>query len=65
MKLKPCPFCGGASTCEYRYREGVANRKMYWVRCKKCGVTQAYHSLAGYRSMTKAIAAWNRRANDD
>lgn len=60
-KLKSCPFCGGEARISERYREGVSNRKMYWVECKKCGITQAHHALAGYNSRAKAANAWNKR----
>lgn len=59
--IKPCPFCNGNAEVKDRYRKGVANRKMYWVECKKCGVSQAHHGLAGYRTPNKAIAVWNHR----
>lgn len=61
VELKPCPFCNGNAEVKNRYRKGVANRKMYWVECKKCGVSQAHHELAGYRTPNKAIAVWNHR----
>lgn len=60
-ELKPCPFCNGNAEVKERYRKGIANRKMYWVECKKCGVSQAHHELAGYRTPNKAIAVWNHR----
>ena len=44
-----------------RYRNGVANRKMYWIKCSSCGVEQAHHDHAGYRTRAKAIRAWNKR----
>lgn len=59
--IKPCPFCNGGAEVKERYRKGIANRKMYWVECKKCGVSQAHHELAGYRTPNKAIAVWNHR----
>lgn len=62
--LKPCPFCNGGAVVRDRYRRGTANRKMYWVECIGCGISQAHHDLAGYRSPNKAIESWNRRAND-
>ena len=61
VELKPCPFCNGNAEVKDRYRKGVANRKMYWVECKKCGVSQAHHEFAGYRTPNKAIATWNYR----
>lgn len=59
---KPCPFCGGKSVVNQRYRGGVANRKMFWVSCKRCHVSQAYDDLRGYRNKARAIEAWNKRA---
>lgn len=61
VKLKPCPFCNGSAEVKDRYRKGVANRKMYWVECKQCGVSQAHHDLAGYKTPNRAIAVWNHR----
>lgn len=60
-KLLFCPFCGGEAKLNERYRAGVANRKMYWVSCKKCGATQPFHNQAGYRKNIGAIGAWNTR----
>lgn len=59
--MERCPFCGGEGILMDRYRNGTANRKMYWVQCKACGVSQAHHDGAGYRTRAKAVAAWNRR----
>lgn len=64
-ELKPCPFCGGEAKVCSRYRKGVANRVMYWIECKACGVAQSHHELSGYNSAAKATRAWNRRVNDD
>ena len=51
----PCPFCGGVSVSSRWWISGF-----YYVQCVDCG------------SMTKncytkdeAVAAWNRRANND
>ena len=56
--LKTCPFCGG----EAEVMNGCACYEPddYWIRCKKCEAeTRIYDSEA------EAIAAWNRRANDE
>ena len=46
-----------------RYRKGTPNRKMYWIQCKACGISQAHHQLAGYRTPSNAMKAWNKRVN--
>ena len=61
MKIKPCPFCGGEAQINERYRSGTANRKMYWVSCKACGISQQHDNTSGYRYQSKAIDRWNRR----
>lgn len=61
MKLKPCPFCGGEAQVNERYRSGTPNRKMYWVSCKACGISQQNTNVSGYRYQSKAIDRWNRR----
>ena len=60
-ELKPCPFCGGEAQINERYRSGTANRKMYWVNCKACGISQQNTNVSGYRYQSKAIDRWNRR----
>ena len=65
IKLNPCPFCGGSAILNDRFRPSVANRKMYWVSCRKCAVTQSCLYNSGYNSKKKAIEAWNRRADGD
>ena len=62
-RLKPCPFCGGKAETKWRYRNGVANRKMYWIACRKCWVSQYYGDDGGYESERKAAKEWNRRAD--
>lgn len=61
MKLKPCPFCGGEAQINERYRSGIPNRKMYWISCKACGISQQNTNVSGYRYQSKAIDRWNRR----
>jgi Lar family restriction alleviation protein len=55
-ELKPCPFCGGEGKIDgtsWTTRDG---KEQAWVTCKKCG---AYGP-----SSTDAIAAWNRRTQE-
>lgn len=59
--VKLCPFCGGKAEIRERYRKGTANRKMFWVECKKCGVSQAHDNLHGYNKPEKAVRVWNYR----
>ena len=61
LKIKPCPFCGGKADVLERYRKGTPNRKMFWVECTSCGISQAHHDLSGYRTPNKAVERWNRR----
>lgn len=59
--LRRCPFCGGEAQVNERYRSGTPNRKMYWVSCKACGISQQNTNVSGYRYQSKAIDRWNRR----
>ena len=58
--MRRCPFCGGEPVVKERYRNGTPNRKMYWIECKSCGISQAHHDNAGYRTPAKAERAWNK-----
>ena len=60
-ELKPCPFCGGEARVNERYRGGTANRKMYWISCSACGISQQHDNTSGYRYQSKAIDRWNTR----
>lgn len=62
--LKHCPICGSEAVVMDRYRGGTPNRKMYWIECKKCRLSQAHDDLHGYNTITKAKNAWNRRVTD-
>lgn len=52
-KPLPCPFCGG----EAEVLEGYSVMpKGVFVQCKNC-----WAFVAGFKTKTDAIAAWNRR----
>lgn len=58
-ELKPCKKCGEALNIGYI----IANFEVdedYFIYCYNCG----YHSKT-YRSKAEAIAAWNRRYNEN
>jgi len=56
-KLRPCPFCGG---CAVLLDEPQNGNWPWWnVVCKNC-----YLSHYGANTEAEAIAAWNRRADD-
>lgn len=57
----PCPFCGGKAETKWIWRQGVANRKLYWIECRKCWVAQYHQSNGGYATPRKAAKAWNSR----
>ena len=55
-ELKPCPFCGAMARLEYI-------DLMYRIRCCDvfgCGANQGF-----FDTVEKAIAKWNRRADDE
>ena len=59
-KIKPCPFCGGEASYCY-------HMELSWVQCSKCRtIGQRYADEREQRDgREKAIAAWNRRVNDE
>ena len=63
-ELKPCPFCGAeARVCGFHYSllDIAGEPKDFCVICNDCSAS-SYHYA---NTPDKAIAAWNRRANDD
>lgn len=52
-ELKPCPFCGGEAKVQSFY-------KNHCVYCAKCNAS----TMKYFQTETKAIEAWNRRAED-
>ena len=62
-KLKPCPFCGGEAVVVRAKSTSYFKREVpYKVKCGHCPCALAY---TFFKSKEQAIAAWNRRANDD
>lgn len=70
IKLKPCPFCGGAAKPDARkgYEERQANdgKACLTIECLDCGAeVTAYNHTDGplpYETMAEAAAEkWNRR----
>ena len=65
--LKPCPFCGGEATPVYcengnRYTSNILYlSKRGTIKCKKCEVVLPRI----YSKISKAIEAWNRRAENE
>ena len=62
-KLKPCPFCGSEWT-DVRYMNNPFDKHHiyggYSAFCDDCGATTKRCDIK-----EKAIALWNRRANDE
>lgn len=81
IELKPCPFCGGEAIVEqtaYGTADRSSVRLQFAIRCKKCGASapNAYGHIAmnlsangefniWHDDRNPAIAAWNRRKNDE
>ena len=71
-ELKPCPFCGGEAVAKfvspYFVKEDYQGL-CYVVGCKECGCsTSLYYSykhMYDDEAKEQAIAAWNRRTNDE
>lgn len=63
-ELKPCPFCGGEATPVYcengsQYTSNIMMiNKRGTVKCKRCEIRLPRI----YSRVSKAIEAWNRRA---
>ena len=57
-KLKPCPFCGHAPKVKHR-------DKGWYVKCMNSKCDFAPNTSKNFNSEAEAIAAWNRRANDE
>ena len=66
QKLKPCPFCGGKAIIEYESQNvGYADDFVgYSVHCSN-NQCIGHNMFTVYASRAEAIAAWNRRMNDE
>lgn len=73
-KIKPCPFCGGRAYLERSHRAFIdaETAKVTFVRCTVCNARSGRVNIADYgrtsssiEASNKAVAAWNRRANND
>ena len=58
INLKPCPFCGGESSCAFTKQLYSTDKIRRYPKCnnKECPVKTSYVTAA------TAIAAWNTRA---
>ncbi len=67
IELKPCPFCGGAAELVYAPVNLADKIPCFGVSCKSCKImigTVSAGSTDFFRTAHKAVAAWNRRADD-
>lgn len=53
-ELKPCPFCGGEARI-------MGDEDYFWGECLEL---ECVAQTRGSKSREKAIAQWNRRADD-
>lgn len=71
-KLKPCPFCGGVGKVKAAKKDYVGF--IIWCECEKCHAQAGgycpdiKHEDSAIENIefckSKAIEAWNRRANN-
>lgn len=57
-ELKPCPFCGSRATVSYNTYFGF----IPWCTMPLCILNEL---CAGHETEEAAVAAWNRRVNDE
>ena len=60
-EIMNCPFCNGRAIMRERFINGVANVKHYRLECVDCHAS----FLNWNKNTSKAIAAWNRRAQPE
>ncbi len=68
-ELKPCPFCGERPMTRVTVYQNIVSFK---IRCCGCGVTNAVavelcdsDFSVIYDGLQKAVALWNRRAEEE
>lgn len=60
-KLMPCPFCGSKAVTDYDNGPYATGPELsYGIICLRCGARTELRD-----TKDEAIAAWNRRADDD
>ncbi len=63
-KLKPCPFCGGEAEIYKETPPDAYKDTVYYVGCSNIDECLVVPETMGYHDKQKAIAAWNKRAED-
>lgn len=63
-RIKPCPFCGSKDV-DVASIGGAQSIYQVWVYCKNCNAEGPDKSNLSSDSKKEAIAAWNRRVNND
>ena len=64
IKLKPCPFCGGAARLVFEEGSFDYASDLNYVRCTDCGSRgKVYHSnlIDESEKQKQAVEAWNKR----
>lgn len=62
IKLKPCPFCGGAAQFFEERIFIMGNASLIGVKCTKCG--GAYMTSDKDKCPNDVFKAWNQRAGE-
>lgn len=64
MKLKRCPFCGGAAVMTKRERMDIPNWLEFHIACDRFACKVKPH-VTSYGSPKEAVTCWNRRSGVD